>query len=91
MEGKNVPRRVAVREQSTQETANLQQSMQPQPAGRSTAQRRLKATYYISPEQDIALTAIQLYERKHSHRRCDKSELVREAIDLLVQKYNITL
>jgi hypothetical protein len=65
--------------------------MPPQPAGVAAAQKRLKATYYISLEQDIALTAIQLYERKHSRRRCDKSELVREAIDLLVQKYHITL
>jgi hypothetical protein len=86
-----VPRKVAVREQATQETADLQQSRQPPPAERSAAKKRLKATYYISPEQDIALTAIQLYERKYARRRCDKSALVREAIDLLVQKYNITL
>ena len=71
-EGKNVPRKVAVREHATQEIADLQQSMQPPQAERSAATKRLKATYYIWPEQDIALTAIQLYERQHA-RRCDKS------------------
>lgn len=91
MEGKNVPRKAAVREHATQEPADLQQSIQPPQAERSAVQQRLKATYYIWPEQDIALTTIQLYERKCSRRRCDKSELVREAIDMLVKKYNITL
>ena len=51
-EGKNV-RKVAVREHATQEIADLQQSMQPPQAERSAATKRLKATYYIWPEQDM--------------------------------------
>jgi hypothetical protein len=44
-------------------------------AERSLAKKRVKATYYIGLERDIALTAIQLSERKHTSRRCDKSAL----------------
>jgi hypothetical protein len=51
----------------------------------------MKATYYIRPDQDIALASIQLAERQRSGRRCDKSELVREALDLLMSKYSMPL
>ena len=64
-----------------------QEAVERQPAAKP---KRLKATYYIREDQDTALTAIQLAERKHASRRCDKSELIREAIDLLVMKYKIT-
>ena len=53
----------------------------------SAPEKLMKATYYIRPDQDIALASIQLAERQTSGRRCDKSELVREALDLLMSKY----
>jgi hypothetical protein len=62
-------------------------SFSPSPPG-PTVEKLMKATYYIRPDQDIALASIQLAERQRSGRRCDKSELVREALDLLVSKYN---
>lgn len=81
---------VVGREQGPQETADLAQCVPPAPPARSVAKKRVKVTYYIWPEQDIALTAIQLSERQHASRRCDKSALVREAIDLLVKQYHLT-
>lgn len=47
----------------------------------------VKATYYIRPEQVIALESIQLAERQRLGRRRDKSELIQEALDLLIAKY----
>lgn len=49
----------------------------------------VKATYYIRPEQVIALESIQLEERQKTGKRKDKSELVQEALDLLFAKYHI--
>ena len=49
----------------------------------------VKATYYIRPEQVVALEMIQLEERQKTGKRKDKSELVQEAIDLLIGKYQV--
>jgi hypothetical protein len=50
----------------------------------------VKATYYIRPEQVVALESIQLGERQKTGKRKDKSELVQEALDLLFAKYKVT-
>jgi hypothetical protein len=47
----------------------------------------LKVTIYVRPEQVTELEEIQLAERRRTGKRPDKSDLVQEAIDLLVQKY----
>lgn len=57
------------------------------PTGPAAAEKLVKATYYIRPEQVIALESIQLTERQRSGKRRDKSELVQEALDLLFEKY----
>jgi hypothetical protein len=44
-------------------------------------------TLYIRPDQVIAIEDIQLRERKRTGSRPDKSALVQEALDLLVEKY----
>ncbi len=46
-----------------------------------------KVTLYIRPDQVVAIEDIQLAERKSTGKRPDKSELVQEALDLLVEKY----
>ena len=46
-----------------------------------------KVTLYLRPDQVIAIESIQLQERKRTGIRPDKSDLVQEAIDLLVSKY----
>lgn len=45
----------------------------------------MKATYYITPEQDLKLEQIRLTRRERG-QRVDKSALIREAIDLLVNQ-----
>lgn len=53
----------------------------------SVSPKLVKATYYVRPEQVLAIESIQLAERQKSGKRRDKSELVQEALDLLIKKY----
>ena len=48
----------------------------------------IKATFYLTPEHESALEELKLKLRKTTGERTDKSELVRRAIDLLVNQYN---
>jgi hypothetical protein len=50
----------------------------------------LKVSYYIRPEQDDDLLNIQVAVRRQTGEKRDKSALVREALDLLAQKYGLT-
>ncbi len=47
-----------------------------------------KVTLYIRPEQVIALEQIQLTQRQRTGKKPKKSELVQEALDLLIEKYS---
>lgn len=49
-----------------------------------------KVTLYVRPEQVMKLEEIQLAERRRTGKRPDKSDLVQEALDLLIQKYSQT-
>jgi hypothetical protein len=48
----------------------------------------VKATFYLSPNDVIALEELQLTIRKRTGRKVNKSELMREAIALLVKEYS---
>lgn len=48
----------------------------------------VKATFYLSPDDVIALEELQLAIRKRTGRKANKSELMREAIALLVKEYS---
>lgn len=48
----------------------------------------VKATFYLSPDDVIALEELQLAIRKRTGRKMNKSELMREAIALLVKEYS---
>lgn len=47
----------------------------------------IKATYYIRDEQDDLLVDVQRAIKKQTGEKRDKSDLIREAIDLLIKKY----
>jgi hypothetical protein len=49
-----------------------------------------KVTLYVRPEQVMALEEIQLAQRKLTGKKPKKSELVQEALDLLINKYSNT-
>jgi hypothetical protein len=53
----------------------------------SSAQELVKATFYITPDQVIALEELKLKLRKQGEK-ADKSELIRRAIDLLIEQAN---
>lgn len=46
-----------------------------------------KVTLYIRPDQVLAIEQIQLDERQKTGAKPDKSDLVQEALDLLMEKY----
>ena len=82
-------KRVSLHERRTQDQQGFEKFFTSPSLPKPTAEKLMKATYYIRLDQDIALASIQLAERQRSGRRCDKSELVREALDLLISKYNM--
>lgn len=55
-----------------------------QRTGKAAKQDLIKATYYIYPDQDMKLERIRLARRVRGER-VDKSELIREAIDKLIE------
>ena len=55
--------------------------------GKKNGKEFAKVTLYVRPDQVIAIEDIQLRERKRTGGRPDKSTLVQEALDLLVEKY----
>jgi hypothetical protein len=70
---------------------NMDYSAQPTngaPAARRHKPLVQKVTLYVRPEQIIQIEEIQLQEHRRTRTRPDKSELVQEALDLLIQKYN---
>ncbi len=48
----------------------------------------VKATFYLAPDDIIALEELQLQIRKRTGRKANKSELMREAIALLIKEYS---
>lgn len=48
----------------------------------------VKATFYLTPDDVITLEELQLAIRKRTGRKVNKSELMREAIALLVKEYS---
>jgi hypothetical protein len=83
-----VAKRVSLHERRIQDQQGFEKFFTSPSPLKPTAEKLMKATYYIRLDQDIALASIQLAERQRSGRRCDKSELVREALDLLMGKYS---
>ncbi len=49
----------------------------------------VKATFYLAVDQITTLEMIQLNQRKETGSKPDKSSLVREALDLLAEKYKL--
>lgn len=46
-----------------------------------------KVTLYIRPDQVLAIESIQLEQRQKTGKKPDKSDLIQEALDLLVEHY----
>lgn len=84
-------KRVPLSQRRTDDQRGVDALFEPAAPGKPTAEpaaeKLVKATYYIRPEQVIALERIQLAERQRSGKRRDKSELIQEAIDLLIAQY----
>lgn len=60
------------------------------PAGGKRTERPAKVTLYVRPDQVEGLEEIQLAERRRTGKKPDKSDLVQEALDLLIHKYSNT-
>ncbi len=46
-----------------------------------------KVTLYVRPDQVTAIEDIQLRMRKRTGKKPDKSDLIQEALDLLIEKH----
>ena len=46
-----------------------------------------KVTLYVRPDQVESIEDIQHAERKRTGKKPDKSDLIQEALDLLIEKY----
>lgn len=70
--------------------AIFEPTITPESAAVPAAQKPVKVTCYIRPEQVITLEQLQLAERQRTGKRRDKSELIQEALDLLFTQYGLT-
>lgn len=57
------------------------------PHARADEPRRIRMSYNIREEQDIAIEDIQAQIRRETGNKPTKSELCEEALDLLIAKY----
>lgn len=73
--------------QSNIETARQENIQMPKHLTSKTAkQQRIKATFYLEPEDIIAIDEMQTQRFKQQGKKPEKSELVSEAIQLLKQQ-----
>jgi hypothetical protein len=84
-----VSKRVSLSARRAQDKKGIDALIQPTGEPKQADKPLVKATYYIRPEQVVALESIQLGERQKTGKRKDKSELVQEALDLLFTKYGV--
>ena len=82
-------KRVSLSARRAQDKKGIDALIQPTGEPKQADKPLVKATYYIRPEQVVALESIQLEERQKTGKRKDKSELVQEALDLLFAKYRV--
>ncbi len=62
----------------------------PETAFASAPRPLAKVTLYVRPDQVMSLEEIQLQQRRVTGKKPDKSDLVQEALDLLIQQYSKT-
>jgi hypothetical protein len=84
-----VSKRVSLSDRRAQDKKGIDALIQSTGEPKQEDKPLVKATYYIRPEQVVALESIQLEERQRTGKRKDKSELVQEALDLLFAEYRV--
>ena len=76
-------------EQSDVQTVEQKDSKTAKPSNSQTArQQRIKATFYLQPEDIIAIDEMQTKRFRENGKKPEKSELVSEAIQLLSRQQN---
>ena len=100
-----MPKRVSLSERREQDKRGIDKFFEPATTvktapvkkAKTPAKRQLppqdgllvKATYYIRDGQDDVLVDVQRAIKKQTGEKRDKSDLIREAIELLAKKYGI--
>ncbi len=84
-----MPKRVSLSERRATDRKGIDLLFESGPAQEEPKKKQdvAKVTLYIRPEQVLAIEKIQLAERERTGQRKDKSVLIQEAIDLLVEHY----
>jgi hypothetical protein len=86
-------KRTSLKERRAQDKRGVDaifQSSAQTPEGVETKDPLAKVTLYIRPDQVVSIEDIQLSVRKSTGKRPDKSALMQEALDLLIDKYSKT-
>jgi hypothetical protein len=80
-------RRVSLKDRKAQEKKGVDVLLDPEPEASAEEKPRLaKVTWYVRPDQITAVEEIQFNERKRTGKKPDKSDLIQEALDLLIAK-----
>lgn len=80
-------KRVSLKDRKAQGKRGVDVLLDPEPEASSEPPRLAKVTWYVRPDQVAAVEEIQFNERKRTGKKPDKSDLIQEALDLLIEKY----
>lgn len=84
-------KRISLKDRRTQDRKGIDAIFESSPPAaqpnRTIRESLAKVTLYIRPDQVVSIEDIQLAERKSTGKRPDKSDLIQEALDLLIEKY----
>jgi hypothetical protein len=81
-------KRVPVSDRRKQDRRGIDAILEnPPPSAPATRPKLEKVTLYVRPDQVLRIEEIQLQERRRTGKRPDKSDLVQEALDLLIERY----
>jgi hypothetical protein len=79
---------VSLKDRKATEKRGVDLLLDPEPEAPEIKPRLSKVTWYVRPDQITAVEKIQLAERERTGKKPDKSDLIQEALDLLIKKYN---
>jgi hypothetical protein len=79
----------ALEQQDSKTSRQLDVQMTEHSDSKTAKQQRIKATFYLQPEDIIAIDEMQTKRFREKGKKPEKSELVSEAIQLLSKQQNI--
>ncbi len=79
-------KRISLKERKSAEKRGTDVLLDPEPEP-VTVSKLAKVTWYVRHDQVESVEEIQIAERKRTGKKPDKSDLIQEALDMLIRKY----